>query len=194
MHYDVLIIGAGMSALGAGIRLAYFGKSVCILERHHAFGGLNSYYRLDGREYDVGLHALTNYVPPGERHTPLPRALRQLRLTREDFDLCEQWGSEIHFPNHRLRFNNHPDFFLQEVAENFPAEIDGLRHVVAVLKDHGYDIQDTRNSARRLLGRYLKNSVLIDMILCPLMYYGAPRAHDMNVSEFAILFQSILCE
>ncbi|HEY0947484.1 MAG TPA: FAD-binding protein, partial [Opitutaceae bacterium] len=29
-HYDVAIIGAGMSGLAAGIRLAHFGKKVCI--------------------------------------------------------------------------------------------------------------------------------------------------------------------
>ena len=77
MHFDAVIIGAGMSGLAAGIRLAYFGRRVCILEKHYAFGGLNSYYKLDGREYDVGLHAVTNYVPPGIRSTPLPKLLRQ---------------------------------------------------------------------------------------------------------------------
>ncbi|MGC4072912.1 MAG: FAD-dependent oxidoreductase [Nibricoccus sp.] len=38
-HYDVVIIGAGMSGLAAGIRLAHFGKRVCIFERHNAVGG-----------------------------------------------------------------------------------------------------------------------------------------------------------
>ena len=32
--YDTIIIGAGMSGLAAGIRLAYFERRVCILERH----------------------------------------------------------------------------------------------------------------------------------------------------------------
>ena len=59
-HYDVAIIGAGMSGLAAGIRLAHFGRRVCIFERHYAPGGLNSFYSLEGRKYDVGLHAMTN--------------------------------------------------------------------------------------------------------------------------------------
>ena len=54
-----------MSGLAAGIRLAHFGKKVCIFERHNAPGGLNSFYSLGGRKYDVGLHAMTNYVPAG---------------------------------------------------------------------------------------------------------------------------------
>ena len=56
------IIGAGMSGIAAGIRLAHFGKKVCIFERHYVPGGLNSFYALDGRKYDVGLHAMTNFV------------------------------------------------------------------------------------------------------------------------------------
>ncbi|HUG12350.1 MAG TPA: FAD-dependent oxidoreductase, partial [Opitutaceae bacterium] len=50
-HYDAIIIGAGMSGLAAGIRLAHFGKRVVILERHNAIGGLNSFYSIDGRKF-----------------------------------------------------------------------------------------------------------------------------------------------
>ena len=70
-HYDVVIIGAGMSGMAAAIRLSHFGQRVCLLERHNAIGGLNSFYSIAGRKYDVGLHALTNYVSPGVKGTPL---------------------------------------------------------------------------------------------------------------------------
>ena len=61
--YDAVIVGAGMSGLAAGIRLAQYDRNVCILEKHSMIGGLNSFYRRNGRNYDVGLHAMTNYVP-----------------------------------------------------------------------------------------------------------------------------------
>jgi len=77
-HYDVIIIGAGMSGLAAAIRLAYFERKVLVLERHYAAGGLNSYYALGGYQFDVGLHAMTNYVPPGTRGAPLTKICRQL--------------------------------------------------------------------------------------------------------------------
>ena len=51
-HYDVAIIGAGMAGLAAGIRLAHFGKRVCIFERHNVVGGLNSFYSIAGRRYE----------------------------------------------------------------------------------------------------------------------------------------------
>src|SRR2546430_15382815 len=120
--YDVLIIGAGMSGLAAGIRLAMFGSRVCILERHYALGGLNSYYRLDGRNYDVGLHALTNFAPRGSKHGPLPRLLRQLRLNWDDFELAQQRGSAIVFPDIRLRFSNDRSLLESEIARAFPAQ------------------------------------------------------------------------
>jgi len=56
--YDTLIIGAGMSGLAAGIRLAHFDQKVCVLERHTTIGGLNSFYRLRGRDFDVELLAV----------------------------------------------------------------------------------------------------------------------------------------
>ena len=43
--YDVIVIGAGLSGLSAGIRLACFDKKVCIIEKHVEIGGLNSFYQ-----------------------------------------------------------------------------------------------------------------------------------------------------
>jgi len=93
--YDTIIIGAGMSGLAAGIRLAHFGQRVCILERHTTIGGLNSFYRMNGRNYDVGLHAVTNYAPKGARRGPLSRLLRQLRLTWDELALVPLEAHQI---------------------------------------------------------------------------------------------------
>src|SRR5512137_2321882 len=99
-------MGAGMSGLAAGIRLAYYDQRVCILERHNTIGGLNSFYRLRGRDYDVGLHAVTNFTPPGAKRGPLARLLRQLRFQWADFALAPQIGSVIAFPGVELKFGN----------------------------------------------------------------------------------------
>lgn len=90
--YDTIIIGAGMSGLAAGIRLAHFDQKVCILERHYTIGGLNSFYRMSGRDFDVGLHAMTNFARPGDKRGPLAKLIRQLRFRWEDFKLAEQIG------------------------------------------------------------------------------------------------------
>ncbi len=124
MHYDVLIIGAGMSGLAAGIRLAYYDKRVCIVDKHYAYGGLNSYYTLEGREFDVGLHAVTNYSQPDVRAAPLNKLLRQLRLSHDQLDLKPQHFSEIRFPDHRLKFSNDIQMLTDEIAREFPSQGD----------------------------------------------------------------------
>src|SRR6266404_7311210 len=125
--YDSIIIGAGMSGLAAGIRLAYFGQRVCMLERHYAVGGLNSFYRLGRRDYDVGLHAVTNFRPKGDKRGPLARLLRQLRFAWEDFALAPQMGSQIAFPDVSLEFNNNSALLEAEIAEKFPHQRDNFR-------------------------------------------------------------------
>src|SRR3954466_4276252 len=122
--YDTIIIGAGLSGLAAGIRLAYYEQRVCILERHYTIGGLNSFYRLRGRDYDVGLHAVTNYATKGTKKGPLAKLLRPLRLSWEDFSLAPQIGSAIAFPGIRLAFNNDIRLLESEIARDFPAQRD----------------------------------------------------------------------
>ncbi|MDH4367913.1 MAG: NAD(P)-binding protein, partial [Dehalococcoidia bacterium] len=136
MDYDVLIIGAGMSGLAAGIRLAYYDKRVCIIEKHYRVGGLNSFYSIGRRKFDVGLHAMTNYVPKGIRLTPLPKLLRQLKVKPEDFALCPQRMSAIEFPDRTLRFNNDRDFFVQEVVDNFPAQADNFQRLLNTIFEY----------------------------------------------------------
>jgi len=175
--------------------LAYFGQSVCILERHTTIGGLNSFYRLRGRNHDVGLHAVTNYAKPGTRTGPLSKLLRQLRLRWDDFDLRPQIESSIAFPDCTLRFTNDFEFFHQQVNEKFPAQRDGFQRLLRFI--HEYDALNLSRkslSARAVLTEHLAEPMLIDMLFCPLMYYGSATPHDMDFGQFAIMFQSIFQE
>ena len=195
MHYDVLIIGAGMSGLAAGIRLAYYEKKVCIVEQHHRVGGLNSFYNLGGHKFDVGLHAMTNYVPKGVKLKPLPKLLRQLKLKSEDFALCPQRMSVIKFPEKTLRFNNDFDFFIQEVADNFPRQTDNFQKLLDIV--FGYDelnLYAKPISAREVVSSVISDPLLSDMIFCPLMFYGNAQENDMEFGQFVIMFKSIFCE
>ena len=179
--YDAVIIGAGMSGLAAGIRLAMYDQRVCILERHYAVGGLNSYYRLDGRNYDVGLHALTNFAPRGAKHGPLPRLLRQLRLSWDDFELAEQNGSLISFPETQLRFNNDPGLLATEIQRAFPNERDGYQRLLGKLLNYD-EVQSPQaaDSARAILASTIGDPLLVEMLLCPVMFYGSAREHDID--------------
>lgn len=194
-HYDVAIIGAGMSGLAAGIRLAHFGKKVCIFERHNAPGGLNSFYSIAGRKFDVGLHAMTNYVPPGVKGTPLGKLLRQLRIDRDEFALCPQKRSRIAFPGCELEFTNDFAVLDAEVVAKFPAEAAGWRSLVELVKSYNDVALDAKPvSAREIVARYIKDPLLSDMIFCPVMYYGSAQERDMEFGQFVIMFKALFLE
>ncbi len=193
--YDTLIIGAGMSGLAAGIRLAYYDQRVCILERHTTIGGLNSFYRLGGRDFDVGLHAVTNFSPKGAKRGPLARLLRQLRFRWEDFALSPQVGSAICFPGATLEFNNDFERLEAAIAREFPRQIDGFRRLVGQIADYDdLDLETASRSAREAVASSIADPLLAEMLLCPLMFYGNAREHDMEWGQFCILFRSIYME
>lgn len=195
MQFDTVIIGAGMSGLAAGIRLAYFEQKVCVLEKHTTIGGLNSFYRLRDRNYDVGLHAVTNYAPPGTKTGALSKLLRQLRLRWDDFALCPQIESAIVFPGRTLRFTNDFEFFRQQVAEEFPDQRDNFQRLLYRIDAHD-DLNLSRKelSARSVVESCITDPVLVDMLFCPLMYYGSATPRDMDFSQFVIMFKSIFYE
>lgn len=193
--YDTIIIGAGMSGLAAGIRLAHFDQRVCILERHTTVGGLNSFYRLRGRFYDVGLHAVTNFARQGDKPGPLAKLLRQLRLSWDDFALAPQAGSVIAFPGASLAFSNEMPLLESEIHREFPRQIDGFRRLVGQLDDYDQlGRESVGPSARQVLGELIDEPLLVEMILCPLLYYGGASENDMPFAVFSVLFRSIFLE
>jgi phytoene dehydrogenase-like protein len=195
MHYDVLIIGAGMSGLAAGIRLAYYDKRVCIVEKHYRVGGLNSFYSLRGHKLDVGLHAMTNYVRRDAKSRPLPRLLRQLKLKAEDFALCPQRMSVIRFPDKTLRFDNGFNFFVQEIVDNFPGQADNFQRLLKLILEYDeLNLYAQPVSAREVVSSVISDPLLSDMIFCPLMFYGNAQENDMEFGQFVIMFKSIFCE
>jgi phytoene dehydrogenase-like protein len=184
-----------MAGLAAGIRLALAGKQVIILERHNASGGLNSFYSQNGRKFDVGLHAMTNYVPKGTKGTPLTKLLRQLRIPYDALDLCPQNGSKVAFPGCEMGFNNDFGFFESEVARAFPKQIDGFRALSEEVRSlDAFNLGSMPSSARTAVQRHISDPLLEDMIFCPVMYYGSAQEHDMDYGQFAIMFRSLFFE
>jgi len=194
-HFETVIIGAGMAGMAAGIRLALAGKNCIILERHNASGGLNSFYSQDGRKFDVGLHAMTNYVPKGTKGTPLAKLLRQLRIPYDALDLCPQFGSKVAFTGCELRFSNDFALLESEVARSFPEQIDGFRACAPPRRAlDAFNLGAVPTSAREAVRRHITDPLLEDMLFCPVMYYGSAQEHDMDYGQFTIMFRSLFFE
>ncbi|MCX6985448.1 MAG: FAD-dependent oxidoreductase [Lentisphaerae bacterium] len=196
MTYDCIIIGGGLSGLAAGIRLAHFGKKICILEKHSRLGGLNSHYTKNGCEIDSGLHAMTNFTAKsGPKSAPLAKLLRQLRIGHDELELREQNHSLVVFPGVSLKFTNDFEFLKTEIQNKFPQEIDGFVGLDKYLTEFdSLSLSSKFISARKVVSEYIKNPMLADMLFCPLMYYGSAVENDMDFAQFAIMYQSIFKE
>ncbi len=201
MNYDAIVIGAGMSGLAAGIRLAMFDKKVLILEKHSIPGGLNSYYQRKNadqggiRQFDVGLHALTNFIKKGEKGKPFSKLLKQLRLSYDDFKLCPQTHSKILFPDVELKFSNDFEVLQTEVREKFPGHIDEFNKLVETVKSFNeLDLSLGYSSSRQTLKEIISDDLLSEMILCPLLIYGSAWEDDMDFAQFVIMFKSLYFE
>lgn len=196
MKYDSVIIGAGLSGLAAGIRLAQFDKKVVVLEKHNIVGGLNSFYSRLGRKFDVGLHAVTNFVRKGIAGSPLTKLLRQLRIPYDMLGLCEQNRSKIILHDKTICFNNNFELLESEIARLFPKSIDTFRQLVQTIKsfDPFTEIPEQDASTRAVLTSLLNNQQLEDMLLLPTLYYGSAKENDVTWRQFVILFRSIFLE
>ncbi|MCK6544830.1 NAD(P)/FAD-dependent oxidoreductase [Myxococcota bacterium] len=196
-HYDVAVIGAGFSGLAAAVRLAYFGKKVVVLERHSVWGGLNSFYKRGGHHFDTGLHAVTNYLKPGYRgpRIPMQRLCRQLRISPDELGLEPQTFSEVVHAGHRLRFTNDLAVLTEEVRRSFPASIDDFVRLSAACERYpDFATETPRQSGRAFLAEYLRDPVLIDLLMLPISFYGSAEEDDIDREQLVILFNSIFRE
>ena len=191
--YDVIIIGAGLSGLSASLRLAMFGKKVLLLEKHYVVGGLNSFYSKNGRKFDVGLHALTNYPSINSgKSSPLLKLCRQLRISLDSLDLREQSHSRITFADDHLLFDNNFEFFISQVEEKFPTEKARFHQMLQKMKAFpAYSTDAQELSTRAFLSENLKEPLLREMLLCPTCYYGSARSGDIDLPTFIMLFDAI---
>jgi len=193
-EYQLIIIGGGLSGLAAGIRAARFGRKTLILEQHSLPGGLNSYYSRQGHLLETGLHAMTNCAPPDDKHAPLNRLFRQLHLSRKQFQLQEQIGSEIRFCGQSLLFGNDPAVLEASIARVFPASIDRFRRLKQRIAAYDPFAPAPWRSTHQFLADHLLDDRLADMLLLPLMVYGNAEEQDMDLAQFVIMFRAVFEE
>ncbi len=191
----MIIIGGGLSGLAAAIRFARYSTEVLLLEKHNKIGGLNSYYFRNKMLLETGLHAITNYAGAEEKHAPLNKLFRQLKLSRKNFVTHPQICSEIHFSDRKnLIFSNDFQLLCDEIATKFPSSRKGFTELVKEIRQFDPFIPLPYRSAKKFVFQYVQDELLTDMLLCPLMYYGSSVENDLDLSQFVIMFRSIYLE
>ncbi len=195
MHVPLLIIGGGLSGLAAALRFARFIPDVLLLEKHSRVGGLNSYYYRNNRLFETGLHAITNYAAPKTKNAPLNRLLRQLKIKRKELDLHEQLSSEVRFIDQEsLVFSNDISQLSTEIAVKFASSYNSFQNLLKTIEEYDPFRPAPFISAREMLLEQLNDPLLVDMLLCPLSYYGSSIENDMDLGQFVIMFRAIFME
>lgn len=195
MKAPCIVIGGGLSGLAAAIRLSRYIPGVVLLEQHSRLGGLNSYYYRNNTLIETGLHAITNYAEPGDKRAPLNRLLRQLKIPRSSLLVHQQIASQICFSGQQqLNFTNDLRVLQEDIGQKFPHTRDDFQRLLSFLDSFDPFAPAPFRSAKVFLHERLKDRLLVDMLLCPLMYYGSSVENDMDLSQFAIMFQAIYRE
>ncbi|MBL4886601.1 MAG: phytoene dehydrogenase, partial [Planctomycetaceae bacterium] len=99
------------------------------------------------------------------------------------------------FPGCTLNFSNDFELLHEQINAAFPLEKDNfarLHQFLISFKE--LDLNQKVESAREALGRFLKTPMLIDMLFCPLMFYGSAKPDDMDLNQFVIMYKSIFME
>lgn len=195
MKVPCIVIGGGLSGLAAAIRLARFSPEILLLEQHSRLGGLNSYYYRNNTLLETGLHAITNYAEPDDKRAPLNRLLRQLKISRKTLSFHQQRGSEVNFlERQNLIFSNDFNLLKNEIHTKFPRASENFVRLCSLLETFDPFVPAPFRSAKAFLLEILHDALLVEMLMCPLMYYGSSIENDMDLCQFAIMFQAIYRE
>ena len=70
-HYDIIVVGSGISGLSLTQLLALRGKKVLLLEKHYYLGGSLTRFRKHGVAFDTGFHFTGGFANEGILHNML---------------------------------------------------------------------------------------------------------------------------
>ena len=191
--YDTIIIGAGMSGLAAGIRLAHFDQRVCILERHTTIGGLNSFYRLRRprlRRRPARRHQLHAQGQPSAARWP--GCCGNCGLRWDEFALAPAARLGDRLSRRRAAIQQR----LRAARSRRSPRISPARRTTSSGWSASWstttiwtsDVLDRSARAGRR-PRSISDPLLVEMLFCPLMFYGSAREHDMDFGQFCIMFR-----
>lgn len=189
---DTVIVGAGLSGLAAGIRLAQFQSRVHLFECHTRAGGLNSYYTRGGTLVSAGLHTFTN-TNPSNRKWGAGLLARSLGIPFSAFGIRPPTKpSRICLGGTVLSFDVDRACLRESVASVFPGEIgayDALVASVERIPDPGW----FGVSAAEVLGARIGNPHLVGMLLLPVLCYGGYR-RDVDFGIWSLVFRSLFLD
>jgi len=131
-HYDVIIIGSGISGLCSAALLAMEGKSVLLLEKHFKVGGYTHTFKRENFEWDVGIH----YIGGVHNKKSFIRRLFD-KITNNNLKWSKMSSNydRIIFPDKSYDFIAPKDQFIDSLKSSFPSESHAIDQYINILDD-----------------------------------------------------------
>lgn len=132
-HYDVIVIGSGISSLTSAIILAQEGKKVCVLEQGARAGGYIGTFNKFNHHFYNGAH----YTGALGKSEPFRVLLDYLGIYNKDifYDLNSNGFDEFIFPDFKLAFAKGYEQTIQNILEIFPKEKAAIRKYFSIIQD-----------------------------------------------------------
>ncbi len=131
-HYDVIIIGSGISSLTSALILSRSGKKVLVLEKHYKLGGYLHCFNRGNKRFDVGGH----YVGGMEPGQPFHTLLSYLGVyEQKDFIKLDECFDEMIFPEFRCGFYQGYKKNIDELVKIFPNEEQAITKYFLKIKE-----------------------------------------------------------
>lgn len=187
--YDVIVVGAGISGLGAALRLHDAGLRVCVLEREPRVGGRLTTDRVNGFVIDRGVSLW------GKRFKHIRRLLGRVGKSELEEPFPFTFGLESKNKVKQIRQGRIDDLLFSNVI-GFKSKVAMLRFGISVLLknkklDHGTTAWSMHNDAvstdtylRNMGGGELLDHVLLPGLNGPMGGYTAQNAMPIMMQTF----------
>lgn len=138
--YDVVIIGAGLAGLSAGLQLGLAGKRCLILEQHNLPGGLATSFVRGPFEFEATLHELQSV---GTAESP-----RKIRKFLDEAEVPVEWAQvpeayQVILPNEDI--NVVVPYGIDNLIEVVEREVPGTRDKMTKLMKVCKEVMDSLN-------------------------------------------------
>ncbi|HJA41908.1 MAG TPA: FAD-dependent oxidoreductase [Firmicutes bacterium] len=189
MHFDVVVVGAGLGGLTSALYLANKGKRVAVVEKHHIPGGYATNFKRKGKngkvyEFDVSLHGIGNL----EKEGILYGILENLGVTDEVCFLKKSETATYKTLTNEIDLYDDFQTYKKDLKRRFSDYSEGIEALFSFLKDLSDDMQKVSKEKRSpryfnqlapiSLDTWLRSYVDYDPFVeefCTLwLYYGLP--------------------
>lgn len=135
-HYDVIVVGGGISGLSVGLFLLRKGFKVLIIEKQKDVGGYLSAFRRGEFKFEASVHYTYEGYPGGI----VPRMLKMLGLENE-IELIRIGKNKrtykYYFPDFEITLPWNKEEFINSICDLFPKEKIGIKNYFSSL-DEGF--------------------------------------------------------